>query len=339
MKHTLRYIPAVNGNRKISLRNAISILAVVIGFGLILGLAACQSAEDATLNPVEATPPAEETQSEPDEAPASQPGETPVSQPDDIAAEVEQPEVEEVDTPDPQVILVSWEGRSHADTFVLDEEGNNNTCARCHAPFVWLPSMDDVPDSCLVCKFELTDPPPLIPESDWVTIECIICHEVDKKGNVEPEYAWLEIAQIEEYEEVESTTVLCKKCHTPVEIPGHAVPELGGVHADYLCTDCHDAHDTLASCSASGCHADVIEPAAPIAGHDEDHGMVGCVACHDAGGMEVDLDEELGRWTTFAPGPGGGEGRAALISHNTVLSAPCDRCHYTDNPWGLSVQP
>ena len=336
MKHIKRYIPAVHGNRKTSFRKAISILAVVIGFGLMLGITACQSGGDATPNPVEATQPAGETQNEPDDAPASQPSD---DQPDDTPAEVEQPGVEEVDTSDPQVIHASWEGSSHADTFVLDEEGNNNTCARCHAPFVWLPSIDDVPESCLVCKFELTDPPPLIPENDWVMIECIICHEVDKKGNVEAEYAWLEIAQIEEYAEVESTTELCQKCHTAVEIPGHAVSELGGAHADYVCTDCHDAHDTIASCSASGCHEDVVEPATPIPGHDEDHEVVGCVACHDSGEMEVDLDEEQGKWTTFAPDPGDGEGRVPLTSHNTVLSAPCDRCHYADNPWDLSVQP
>jgi phage/plasmid primase-like uncharacterized protein len=67
--------------------------------------------------------------------------------------------------------------------------------------------------------------------------------------------------------------------------------------------------------------------------------VVGCVACHDSGEMEVDLDEEQGKWTTFAPDSGDGEGRVPLTSHNTVLSAPCDRCHYADNPWDLSVQP
>jgi hypothetical protein len=317
-------------------------MVVAIGFGLMLGISACQSGGDATPNPVEASQPAGETQNEPDEAPANQPGDTSdtsVDQPDDTQVEVEQPDVEEVETSDPQVIQASWEGSSHADTFVLDEEGNNNTCARCHAPIVWLPSMDDVPESCLVCKFELTDPPPLIPENDWVTIECNICHEVDKKGNVEPEYAWLEIAQIGEYAEVESATVLCQKCHTEVELPGHAIPLLGGAHADYECTDCHDAHDTIASCSAVGCHEDVIEPAGPIPGHDADHKLVRCVACHDDGEMEVDLDEDLGIWTTFIIDPFREGEKFPQISHNTVLQAPCERCHYPDNPWNLSTQP
>jgi hypothetical protein len=339
MKQLKRSIPEECRKHRTSFRKATLILAVVLGFVLIIGISACQSGGEPTPNLVESTQPAGEIQDEQDDTPESQPGEVSDDQPVDTPQEVEQPGEIEVDTSDPQVILASWEGSSHADTFVLDEAGNNNTCARCHAPFVWLPTMDDVPETCFACKFELKDPPPLIPENDWVMIECIICHEVDKKGNVEPDYAWLEIAQIEEYAEVESSTDLCQKCHTAVEITGHAVPQLGGAHADYVCTECHDAHDTTASCTASGCHEDVVEPAAPIAGHDEDHEVVGCVACHDSGEMEVDLDEELGRWTTFTLDPGGGEGKVPLISHNTVLSAPCDRCHYAGNPWDLSVQP
>jgi len=66
---------------------------------------------------------------------------------------------------------------------------------------------------------------------------------------------------------------------------------------------------------------------------------VSCVACHDAGEMEVDLDEELGVWTIFVLDPGGGDEITLLVSHNTILQAPCERCHFPDNPWDLSVQP
>jgi hypothetical protein len=339
MKDIKRANPAVHGSHKISFRKTISIMVVSIGFGLMLGISACQSGGEPTQIPVEATQPAGVTHNEPDDAPTNQPGDNSVDQPDDTPVEVEQPSVEEADPSDPQMILASWEGSPHADTFILDEEGNNNTCARCHAPVVWLPSMDDVPESCLVCKFELTDPPPLIPENEWVTIECNICHEVDKKGNVEPEYAWLEIAQIDEYAEVESATVLCQKCHAEVELSGHAVPKLGGAHADYVCTDCHDAHDTQASCSTAGCHEDVLDPEKAIQGHDTDHQQVSCVACHDVGEMDVDLDEELGIWTTYIIDSFGEGEKVPLISHNTLLQAPCERCHYADNPWNLSTQP
>ena len=122
MKQMKRSIPEVHRKQRTSFRKAILILAVVLGFGLLLGISACQSGGEPTQNPVEATQPTVETQNEPGEAPVSQPGDTSDDQPDNTPDEVEQPSVEEVDTSDPQMILTSWEGSSHADTFVLDEE-------------------------------------------------------------------------------------------------------------------------------------------------------------------------------------------------------------------------
>lgn len=250
-------------------------------------------------------------------------------------------EIEDESRTDPEAdlidIQVAWESSPHADSFVLNEEGANSTCARCHAPVNWIPSMDDVPAACLTCKFELTDPPPLIPESEWEHIPCRVCHEEDRRGNLDPAYAWLEIAQLGEYADVDTPTELCLKCHNEIDLPDHALSTLGGAHADYECTQCHDAHDTVASCTAAGCHDDVIDPASPIPGHDEDHQAVSCVACHDADGLEVGPVEESGLWMTFftvlSP-----EGEASVIpftSHNTVLEAPCERCHFAGNPWGL----
>lgn len=239
---------------------------------------------------------------------------------------------------DPAVIQAGWQASPHANTFILDAEGQNNTCARCHAPINWKPAMDELPESCFACKFEVEDPPPLIPESEWENIPCKVCHSLDKKGNVQPEYAWLEIAPLDEYAKVASPTELCLKCHAPTEIPGHANVVLGGAHANYECTGCHSAHDTTASCDAVGCHSDVISPAAPIPGHDADHEIVTCVACHDGSGMEVGPEADSGYWTTFAVGPADTSGnKVAFTSHNVVLEARCDRCHYADNPWGLSA--
>ncbi len=337
MNQIERSIQAVHRNRKISFR-IVSITIAVIVFGLMLGISACQSGADATPDPVESTQSAGETQNEPDDAPANQPADTSDDQPDDTPTEVEQPVVEDTGPSDPQVIQASWQGSSHADTFVLDEQGNNNTCARCHAPMVWLPSLDDMPETCFACKFEVSDPPPLIAESDWVPIECIVCHEVDKGGNVNPEYTWLEIAQIEEYAEVASPTELCQKCHTESETPGHTFANLGGAHTGYECTDCHDAHDTIASCSSNGCHEDVVNPETAIPGHDQDHVQVSCAACHDASDMTIDIDEQSGVWMTFAADPAGGEALIPYVSHNTVLEAPCERCHFADNPWALTTE-
>ena len=232
---------------------------------------------------------------------------------------------------EPDVIQTKWESSSHANTFVVSDSGVNSTCARCHAPFNFIPTMDDMPESCSTCKFEVDPPPPFTSEADWITVECKVCHKY-KRDKIEPGFAWLEIAPIEEYAEVSSATELCDKCHLSEEIEGHFSVIVMGDHPGYVCTDCHDAHDTTATCSTSGCHEGTLE--ADVPGHDEDHSVVACVTCHDGGGMEIGILEERGIWFTFLS-----DGEASPIpfaSHNIVLAAPCERCHFPENPWGLS---
>ena len=231
----------------------------------------------------------------------------------------------------PPALQEIWQGGPHADTFVLTEDGTNSTCARCHAPVNWYPSADDMPESCSTCKFKVEPPPPLIPEEEWDNIHCQVCHRINKQGEVEAEYIWLEIAQIEEYAEVASTTELCQKCHTEVDLPNHEPVVVDGAHADHACTDCHDAHDASATCTTTECHGDFLDASTPIPGHDEDHQEVACVACHDASDMQVGPSEDQGVWMTFlstSPDP--------YTSHNIQLEAFCDRCHFPGNPWDLS---
>jgi len=235
----------------------------------------------------------------------------------------------------PDQIDAAWSSSPHADSFVVTDEGMNSTCARCHAPVNWIPTMDEIPESCLTCKFEIDPPPPLIEESVWTHVECKVCHEM-KKDEVEPGFAWLEIAPIEEYAEVASTTELCNKCHIVEGIPAHVTIALEGSHAGMLCTECHDAHDTQATCSTSGCHEDALSVESTTPGHDEDHKDVHCVACHATGELNVGPVE--GEWTTLMVGePGGEEESIPFKSHYVVLEAPCERCHFDNNPWGLSV--
>jgi len=243
----------------------------------------------------------------------------------------------QIGTIDPEVIQENWKDYAHATTFVVDEDGNNNSCARCHAPANWFPSIDDMPESCFTCKFEVSDPPPFVEESVWENISCNVCHQVDKKNNIEPGYTYLEVAAIEEYTAVATTTELCQKCHIAVDLPDHEIAELGGAHADYACTACHDAHDTRASCSSDECHDDVIDPEVSIPGHDADHEIVLCVACHDASGMGVGFSEELGVWTTIiSVSSDTEESLKTLTSHSLVIEADCERCHFEGNPWELS---
>lgn len=233
---------------------------------------------------------------------------------------------------DPETIDADWQSSSHADTFVMDDQGQNNTCARCHAPVEWSPSMEELPESCFVCKFELKDPPPLIPETDWTNISCKVCHEVDKKDNIQPGFAWLEIAPLGEYSAVASATELCLKCHAPVDIPNHGSVTLSGAHQGYECTQCHSAHSTAASCTTAGCHGD-----SSIAAHDDFHQDVSCAACHDGSGLEINLDETTGLWIPYLPGtPGTSVDKFAFTSHDTSLEVDCGRCHFVNNPWDLS---
>lgn len=228
-------------------------------------------------------------------------------------------------------ITSTWQSSPHANTFVLDDEGQNNSCARCHAPVNWSPTIADIPESCFACKFELKEPAPLVPENAWANISCNVCHKVDKKGNIQPEYAWLEIAALEQYAEVASPTELCLKCHAPVDIPNHGSVTVSGAHAGFECIQCHSTHSTAASCDAAGCHGDAAIPV-----HDTYHQAVTCAACHDGSGMEVGQDEEMGFWLTFQPSATGADGdHFAFTSHQLVREVDCSRCHFSGNPWGL----
>ncbi len=310
---------------------SLKILLAFFGVMLILvfGVGACKPSGDSSES---GAPVVEVEQSESQQKAEADSRVEPVEDAEEPAsAPVEESE------PDAAAIEAAWQSSPHANAFVLDVAGNNNSCARCHAPVNWLPSMDDLPESCFACKFELEDPPPYISESDWVDIPCYVCHEKDKKDNIQPEYTWLEIAAIEEYAQVATPTELCQKCHNEAELPDHAVSQLGGAHSDYECTDCHNAHDTVASCGAVDCHEDVIEPAEPIAGHDSDHQLISCEACHDADGLDVGPGEEDGIWRTYVVVPSGdAEENVIFASHNIILEAPCERCHYVENPWGLT---
>ena len=156
--------------------------------------------------------------------------------------------------PDP--IQSSWEASPHGHTYVLDELGMNATCARCHAPLNFIPSMTDMPESCATCKFEIDPPPPTIAEANWKNIPCSVCHRT-KRGEVDPKYAWLSIPPIDEYEDVATTTELCLKCHSQeIDLAGHPTPDLAKAHTGYTCTQCHDAHSTIPSCASGSCHAD-----------------------------------------------------------------------------------
>ncbi|HDD61183.1 MAG TPA: hypothetical protein ENF22_01475 [Chloroflexi bacterium] len=248
---------------------------------------------------------------------------------------------------DPLVIAQQeWEISAHASSFVVDSEGNNNPCARCHAPMNWMPTLDDIPESCQACKFELPVPPSFIQESEWQQVSCLYCHEADKKGNIQPEVSWLEIPALEEYSDVESHSELCLKCHNTENVPEHGLVVVGSGHADMQCTECHSPHNTTTTCMNGDCHSDVLSDTDQILGHDDDHKDVSCAACHDSAGWDVGPDPETGIWTTFSPWSHQvmiGEadsilqsGTTPFSSHDIGLEVNCERCHFSGNPWELT---
>jgi hypothetical protein len=306
-----------------------AILPLYLSLCSILFLAACQPGTEATESPNPVI-----TEVEDQSEPAST---IPESNADVVEIPAEPEALEEF--PYQRFVQLEpdegWKAGPHSATYVLDGNGNNATCARCHSPVEWLPGPESIPESCMTCKFDVDEPDPLISEAAWGHVDCKTCHRVDK-DDVEPDYVWLDIAVIEEYIEVDSTTDLCRKCHQVEDIPDHKPGiQLSEDHVDLTCTECHDAHQTTVSCIDSDCHSDPALTAEPIAGHDEDHQLVSCIACHDAAGLAVGPLEGEGIWVTFTTVPAR-DGDVPHASHQIQTEVACDRCHFAGNPWNLS---
>lgn len=256
--------------------------------------------------------------------------------------------------------VAEWEGSGHGNTY-SEGKGPNTYCSRCHSPQNWDPeAFRGPPPDCFTCKFptdeELRIAPgnPLVLEEDWVGIGCDTCHMVDGDMIDATSNAWYNPIRAE-YEEVASSTELCRKCHvtTSGNSFGSAVDHeiyLGGsAHLNYVgftgetppptfCTDCHNPH-TQQPMGCVDCH----EGAADYEDHNDTHlAVVSCIACHDADGSEVGPhpDEEMGGvWTTVLNemSRGGEMTTSAIVSHSVQWDVSCDRCHYEGNAWELPV--
>ena len=243
-------------------------------------------------------------------------------------------------SPSGSPIQVGWQGSKHANTFV---DGENNECARCHAPMNWTPTDPaDMPATCATCKFTVKTPKPAL-KADWLSVSCDVCHKVEDKA-LKSEVAWLNatIAQYDSsqspYESVKTPTELCEKCHRDAGAFRYKRDLGTSVHVGYACTKCHNSHSTLASCTAAGCHPDALKPAKPIAGHDAAHANVNCAACHDASGLKAGPVEGSKTWLTLrAGGPGGKSSTVPYVSHNLQRKVDCARCHFAGNTWGLKT--
>ena len=207
---------------------------------------------------------------------------------EDHTVSAEQPTAET--SPQPTVSAqadywTAWQSSPHAQTYAL-EKGPNTYCARCHSPQNWdMAAKVDRPPNCVSCKFP-NEPEPriaqsnsLVPEEEWQDIGCAVCHRMEN-GAADAEVVWLDV-RTNYYETVTSTTELCEKCHADTETLRHGRDVSGGAHADFACTDCHDAHTVAASCTTSGCHADFTDRYPEIiVEHQDQVNDKECTDCH-----------------------------------------------------------
>jgi hypothetical protein len=201
----------------------------------------------------------------------------------------------------------------------------------------WVPTApEDMPATCATCKFTIKTPKP-VEKADWKNIGCEQCHKTEKE-TVTKQVAWLNaaIAQFDPsgdpYELVKSNTELCEKCHRD----NYKIDMGTMAHKNLGCTDCHNAHSTTASCTDAKCHANVLKPDKPIAGHDAAHANVPCATCHDASGKKSAPTADKKMWLTYqAQDPRGKPGDYAIVSHNIQKQVHCARCHSANNSWGL----
>jgi hypothetical protein len=197
-----------------------------------------------------------------------------------------------------------------------------------------------------------------VEEEDWVGINCETCHQMTE-GVARPGIAWLNVLTME-YETVNTPNELCGRCHADtqgVSATGgrgvtHQIVLGGSAHLEWAgelpqvdrpnyCSDCHNPH-TGEPKGCVDCHADVLELETHIKGLNDVHENVHCMACHDASGMEVGPhpDEEMGGlWTTLVSSVSrSGEPTVeAVKSHSIQWEVACDRCHFEENPWDLTV--
>lgn len=251
-------------------------------------------------------------------------------------------------------------------------KGPNDYCSRCHSPKNWNPeSYPGEAPNCVACKFPFdpevrqVDSMNFVAEEDWVGIACENCHEMEN-GVSTGEYAWLDV-QTSTYREVKTSTELCEMCHnnSPSFMGGgemanagvtHKVEMAGSAHANVgfnadprpqYCTDCHDPH-TLEAKQCTDCHTNLSE--AEVHQTPNFHlAFVECMTCHNA-----DVTTAAGDKVTYAKDPAvedeadamfvpvvtsmgrGGPTTTEYISHSIARGEICDRCHFEDNPMGLT---
>jgi hypothetical protein len=193
-----------------------------------------------------------------------------------------------------------------------------------------------------------------IEEADWNAIPCESCDVM--VWDYATYIAWLNPISME-YVDVYTPTLLWDICHVTTtgnafgSAVDHKITMGGSAHLNYggflgevppptFCTDCHDPHTTEAA-QCIDCHAEDVAAAEHAGGaYGVMKDTVTCIACHDASGADVGPhpDEDNDLWVTQVTTMGrGGPSTDAIVSHSIVYEVACDRCHFADNTYGLTV--
>jgi hypothetical protein len=231
-----------------------------------------------------------------------------------------------VRTDNPQTsedIQTMWQAGPHSKWLSGPDPEFGTDCIKCHAPVANFISAQ-IPTLSRTSARTATD----------LTADCRLCHPQISAGS-RPEVAWLVDVEQAQYAPVDAIDKPCKHCHVASGVNGHLFIHLDGVHADFLCTDCHDSHTTVASCSDAGCHQPFRAECEAIQTHDKPHAAASCSACHASGDVEIGWDEERQAWHSFYAMEV--EGMIELegqTSHDLELEVDCERCHTPGElPW------
>ncbi len=171
-----------------------------------------------------------------------------------------------------QKIQALWRRGPHSKVLLRPDEVNN-TCAHCHSPGEWDPSLvaEKISD-CAASVIEtsqktggsamintsLKSNEPTVDLTGWHAVDCKICHRPLENGEYSSEVSYWN-QETGKYEEVVNNDELCKKCHRKSEGIDNSVDLGSGMHANLGCTDCHEPHRATASCANSACHTKVAE--------------------------------------------------------------------------------
>jgi hypothetical protein len=224
-----------------------------------------------------------------------------------------------------------WAHSRHANSFD-DGQGANTTCASCKSPRNWDPTALAAQDQsldCNACKREPGAPRPAleggmtVSQEDWHNIGCEICHIPVGNSYLTSIAFWNQATG--KYESVNSTTELCAKCHEGTHGFEVIQEQTASVaHKGWDCTKCHGSHGSPSACT--NCHDPSVGTGA--AEHAR-HVGVNCTACHDAGGLSIWQDLDLGsrHYTEYVP-VRFAHAETSWTSHDLGKVVDCRRCHH-----------